>query len=367
MDVFGYAQENLADLRVVNQDFEEIPYVLFARRAQKSRKWLTGRMTETGFVPGGYNQLIMDTGSEEALHNRVEVRLEESDFFAWVEVAVSDDLEEWRIVREKVPIYRFQAEGVSAWTLSYPESRSRWIRLRILYGDEQLQIESARVAEEVVEEAEYMDLPLQMGLLASDSSDSLWHVDTGRDNVAVSAVRFEAEQTEFHRVVRLSTSPDAEEWKMVGEGNIYRIHDTDKDDPWRTSLTVEFPEARGRYFQLTVLNRNDAPVQGLRPILQTTPHRVIWRQARGASYRLLYGNSRARAPRYDLSELTSRSELENSIPGRLGPEELNMGYVSPEPWTERHPLVLWLALVAAVLILGVLAIRSLKLSSPGDE
>ncbi|HKR96568.1 MAG TPA: hypothetical protein VJW55_14430 [Candidatus Angelobacter sp.] len=30
------------------------------------------------------------------------------------------------------------------------------------------------------------------------------------------------------------------------------------------------------------------------------------------------------------------------------------------PWTERHPAVLWIAIIAAVAILGALALRSMK-------
>ena len=91
-----------------------------------------------------------------------------------------------------------------------------------------------------------------------------------------------------------------------------------------------------------------------------TPWRVIFRQELGHSYRLLYGNSRARAPEYDLAKFTDRKALEAAAPGSLGPEELNAGYADPRPWSERHPQVLWLALGLAVVVLGALAVRALR-------
>jgi len=38
----------------------------------------------------------------------------------------------------------------------------------------------------------------------------------------------------------------------------------------------------------------------------------------------------------------------------------NVGYLSPEPWSERHPALLWLALAVAVAVLGLLALRALR-------
>jgi hypothetical protein len=47
----------------------------------------------------------------------------------------------------------------------------------------------------------------------------------------------------------------------------------------------------------------------------------------------------------------------------LGPESANAGYVGrpdDRPWSERHPVVLWIAIVAAVLGLSAIAFRSMR-------
>jgi hypothetical protein len=47
----------------------------------------------------------------------------------------------------------------------------------------------------------------------------------------------------------------------------------------------------------------------------------------------------------------------------LGSEEANTSYSGrpdDRPWSERHPAVLWAAIIAAVLILGGIAMRSMK-------
>jgi hypothetical protein len=47
----------------------------------------------------------------------------------------------------------------------------------------------------------------------------------------------------------------------------------------------------------------------------------------------------------------------------LSAEEANAGYTGrpdERPWSERHPAVLWAAILAAVAILGGIALRSIK-------
>lgn len=364
MEVFGHAQKTLADLRVIDQDGKETPYILSVRKTQIRRNWLDGRLTDVGFVPGEYTHVIVDTGSTETLHNRIQIDVEQRSFFAWVQVAVSEDRDNWRIVRERAPIYRFAAEQASSSTIAYPETRARWVRLHLL-NEEELQIQRCRVAQEVVEEATFVDWPLTLSRRADTDSDrSDWEVDSGVERLPVSAVRFEAEPSEFHRPVRVSASRDGHEWEEVGQGDIFRIHSTEagrnEAERFRSSLRVEFPEGRGRYWRVTILNRDDRPVEGLRPTLQANPYRVIFRQEPKKTYRLLYGNSRVRASKYDLRHLTSRTEIEGAPAVRPGEESLNDGYVSPEPWSERHPIVLWAALLAAVVVLGWVALRSLR-------
>jgi hypothetical protein len=39
---------------------------------------------------------------------------------------------------------------------------------------------------------------------------------------------------------------------------------------------------------------------------------------------------------------------------------VNGGWVDATPWTERHPALVWAAVAIAVLLVGVLAIRTLR-------
>jgi hypothetical protein len=67
------------------------------------------------------------------------------------------------------------------------------------------------------------------------------------------------------------------------------------------------------------------------------------------------------APSYDYARLFQM----DSGAGRanLLEEVLNSQYQKlpdPRPWSERHPAAMWAAMVAAILVLGAVALRSLR-------
>ena len=70
-----------------------------------------------------------------------------------------------------------------------------------------------------------------------------------------------------------------------------------------------------------------------------------------------------KSAQYDLQRIITKTELERAVGGQIGDEEINASYVSPEPWTEQNPSVLWGALLVALLVLGYLAVRSLRQST----
>jgi hypothetical protein len=82
---------------------------------------------------------------------------------------------------------------------------------------------------------------------------------------------------------------------------------------------------------------------------------------------LFYGDSRLAAPEYDYERLFVASRA--ALVAELGAEGLNANYRAPaaevRPFAERHPEVLWIALIAAICALGLVAMRSAKSSGLG--
>jgi hypothetical protein len=363
----------LADLRLVDDAGQEVPYVLYARQRTEQRQWRSTKLEDFGYVPGhhveiGVTQTIADLSENPEPHNTLILDSTENSFFAWVTVEASDDRRTWRVVREPAPIYRFRQDQLEGnQVVTYPESRARYLRLRISWPEARpFQLFGCRVARHVVEEAERAPWPATLTPDAATAPEqTAWVADFG-GAVPVAEVRFETPSAEFHRPVQLSASTDGQNWFLVGSGEIYRLR---QGEAPAENLRVEFSETETRYLRVAVFNRNDPPLENLGAEIFSTPRHLVFRASKtlsgaegqpGRSYRLLYGNITAERPEYELARLTSRDQLEAAAGGAaLGPEQATANWADPRPWTEQHPWLLWAALGLAVVVLGGLALRSL--------
>ena len=76
------------------------------------------------------------------------------------------------------------------------------------------------------------------------------------------------------------------------------------------------------------------------------------------------GDEKLSAPEYDYAKLFQKDARVEPI--ALDPEVNNAAYVprpDDRPWSDQHPALLWVAILAAVVILGAVAMHSLKTSA----
>ena len=122
-----------SDLRVVDDAGREVPYVLHARTGGTTIEWRPARLLEPGFVSGRYTEATVDLGPAAGIHNLLRLQVDgQDDLQARVEVATSADGAEWKVIREGAPISRLAGVGPERLDVTYPDSRSSFVRLRIL-------------------------------------------------------------------------------------------------------------------------------------------------------------------------------------------------------------------------------------------
>lgn len=363
--VTARALEAWRDVRLIDAEGREVPFFLHARLGGRTTIARDARLIEPGFVPGRYAQVVLDLGADPGIHNAVKLGLDGTeDLQTQVEVATSGDAATWQIVKERAPVFRLTGTGAASERtgVPYPDSRSRYIRLRILEGTRRVVLRSARVTHEVVTTTERVatDAGFTPAPDAARPSTSIWvsRADLGRR--PISQVRFEAADALFSRRVTVEVAGAGDSWRYVATGDIGRML---AGGQARTVLSVEFPEVSGRAWRVSLANGNDPPVPGLAPALYKTPRRLVFREEPGQSYRVIYGHSRAAAPAYDLERRTDAAAVDAAVPGSLGAELVNAGHEDPAPWTERNPYLLWAVLALAVIGLGAMAVRTLRAST----
>ena len=368
-DAFRRSLDRLPDLRVIDDQAHETPFVVRIREGSTNVLSMKTTLMENSFAPGRYTQLVLDLGNKAPFHNAVEILTPQNDFIEWVTVEASDDAHLWRIVQPRAPFFQFRLqyrEGVN--TIPYSENNARYLRIHILDGAQQFWVAGANVFHKTVTPPERVSLSQSFARGApSTPQRSAWIADLDANATPVSEVLFEvAPPAEFIRTVEIFASDDGRNWSRFAQGEIYRYYQ-DKISQEQLQVLIPFGGAQGRYWKVEVVNGNDAPLDGVTLHLSAVPRHIVFEQQPGRSYRLLYGQSRAEAPEYDLEKRLNVQQEDAAVAGQLGPEEINPGWVDPRPWTETHDIFLWLVLLVAVMLLGYAAVRSLQRSAAAPE
>ncbi len=358
--LYARTENRLADLRLINDQGEETPFLIADENFQPAAKSLPVKLLENSFVKGEHTQIILDLRGASSFHDAVEIETPEPEFIFWVEVAASDDARTWRIVKERAPISRFRSEEIAgSRRIRYSPNNAGFLRLRILAPEEKFPVTSAAVYfSPEYPETVWQTIPVALTAASGPAHTSVWEADLSSTRAPVSGIVLETSQPEFFRVVHIQTSEDGKLWETRCTGQIYRYRAGEKQEE---SPRFFFGEMwASRFLRVEVVNRSDAPLTDARLALLLNPRNIVFRPQAGSSYRLLYGNQRAAAPDYDLARTLHLSEQKNLALGSLGPEGPTENYADPRPFTERHPSAVWVALGVAILLLGMGAMRALR-------
>jgi hypothetical protein len=152
-------------------------------------------------------------------------------------------------------------------------------------------------------------------------------------------------------------------------GNLLRLHRVEEGHRIdEEHLVVDPPQ---RFFDapekwtITVLNGDDAPIRFASVRIEMLQRELCFEAAPHASYVVYYGDAVLPAPRYDYARWFAPQV--GAAAAVLGSETANAAYQQrpdQRPFTERHPALLWLALIVVVLLLGFIALRSAKRVEP---
>jgi hypothetical protein len=359
-EVYGRSANHLADLRVIDDLGTQVPYVLVVPGGTQNTTEHACRILESSFVPGKYTQFICDVGENAGFHNAISISTPNRSFMAWTEVDVSDDARLWRIVNEHSPIYEFAARNLNGLeALPYGDTNARYVRLRIFLGDTKFVVTSMTVLRQVTAPKE--SIPVAATLSPESlpvAGQTIWSADFGASSLPVDEIRVETAQPDFSRRIYAQASSDGENWYTCGGGDIYRFQEAGTQ---KESLSVQLYEQWTSYLRIHIVNGNDPPLKDLRVALFMTPRNIVFRQEPARRYSLLYGQSEAKAPQYDISQTVNEEQMRAAQAAEgIGAEEMNTAWTDPRPWTEQHQAVLWIAAIFTAILLAFTALRSLR-------
>ena len=178
-------------------------------------------------------------------------------------------------------------------------------------------------------------------------------------------------QVEVQPTPRTPRSDDSEPPSpIIATGNLLRVHrieDGRRIDEDRLTIvapTVDF--ATPSRWTISIENGDDVPLNtSVR--LEMLKRDLCFEVMSNARYTLFYGDPLLSTPVYDYTTLFSRQL--KAVQANEGPEQRNPLYQDrPDvrPFTEKHPALLWTALVAVIALLGSIAVSSFRTDRSGQ-
>ena len=391
--IFPHTAPSLADLRIfpsdaVSNNSHEIPYVI-TRSESVTEETQTARILNLGSIGG---KIVFDLEMPQRAYTEVTLKVdpEVHDFLATATVSGFDSMGGSKSTAlGSFTLFDLSAQHLSRdTTLPLAESTFRYLHVvlsaAVAPGSELGS--AARFVPSMIVGAE-VPPSREAQILYSLVAETSLITTVGRESrvlfaipprVPVERVSFQLApgfKGNFSRDVRVTAIAQSEAKRAEDDraplpetvgGNILRVHATEAGREIR-SEELGFPATLGANLQspakvdVAIENGDDQPLPIASVRLEMRQRKICFEVPGGvAALALYYGDPRLAAPVYDYDRLFAVSD--KALVAELGAETLNRDFravpAQTRPFTERYPEVLWVALLAVIAVLGVVALKS---------
>jgi hypothetical protein len=371
--ILSHAASQLSDLRLYNGR-SETPYVILRSAPVASSQQVIAPLN-LGRRAG---QTVFDLAMPAGRYRDVELAITGRDFIATVTVSGSQEQASAQTKIGSYTIFDLTRQRLGRSTvLHLPDSDFRFLHFSVAGPIAPENVSGLSVERMPAKEAKYQTVA-QASQVAIKGRDSVIEFTVPRHTPVDRIVLVPgAVPTSFSRDVRVSISPILQQKSSDAVGSprqasvygsflrVHRLQDGHRIDEER--LNVLAPEVEfdtPATWTVTIENRDDAPIQISSVRLEMLERSLCFDASEAVGYTLHYGDPALAAPRYDYASLFALQT--NAAKASVGPESANPDYQDrpdSRPFTERHPVLLWVALAIVILLLGAVALRSAKLTT----
>jgi len=356
--IWSHARADLSDLRLYDGT-TQVPYQLTSRKATTTAQEDEAKILNLA-QRGDHTEFDLDVGSATE-YNRIRLVLNKKDFLVTANVSGGNELASASATAWPTPttLFDFSREKLGGnFTITLPEWSFRYLHVRLSLGIAPEEVQSAFIGYVQERKAFWTDA----GSCRTNSKEKRQTVITCEvpPAVPVDRILFDvpANRVNFRRSVSIANERGAQ----VAASTISRVRmnrggASVVTDELAVTVFGEFSD----HFTVTVENGDDPPLPFTKVQPQSLERRVYFEPQGRTKLKLYYGDEKLTAPEYDYAKFFR--EDPNASPAQLSPESANPEYAGrpdDRPWSERHQVLLWAAMVAAVAVLGWLALRGLR-------
>ncbi|MGE0464124.1 MAG: DUF3999 family protein [Vicinamibacterales bacterium] len=329
-EVQARSQPDLRDLRLVDADGREAPFIVHEDNARRAERRWTGRLDEARQERRRDSAWTVDLG-EIVSFNRLELDIPSTAFSKRLAVETSVDGAAWEVAGTDFLAFDriWQAQNVHDTTLDVGARQARFVRL---VADD---TRSRPISLRGVTAVQADDLPgatwsaeVRLERIGSGDGRTRYRVPVA-DGHPVRRLAIDADDPGFARGVTVFERRGDEE-RAIGSGLVYRLRLPDETaDP--DGLEIGVTRASGGALVVEIADGDNPPLENPRVRL-SGPRTLLVASTTAHALTLYYGNSVTRPAVYDLEQLRTALAVLPTYPlASLGPEAENPRFRQPAP------------------------------------
>lgn len=356
--IWNHARPDLADLRLYD-DATQVPYQLTSERAAIFAEESEAKILNLA-QRGDHTEFDLDVAPVTE-YNRIHLGIDRKDFLITATVTGRNDLAGADPAPWPSPstLFDFTRENLGAnSTIALPVWSFRFVHVRLSPGILPKDIRQATVSF-LQEKKAFWTSAGNCQHSGEQKHKTIFTCDVP-SSMPIDRIVFDvpASRAIFRRQVNVTNDRGTQ----IAAGSISRIRMNRAGTTVVTEdLTLNiYRDYTGR-LTITIDNADDPPISFDRVQPQSVERRLYFEPQGKTSLKLYYDDDKLSSPVYDYAKFFR--EDPNSVTATLAAESPNPAYrdrPDERPWSERHRIVLWAAMVLAVAVLAGLAWRGLK-------
>jgi len=385
-EIYDAARLDLADIRLLDAQDRQVPYVLAKARDITERLKYSPALINRSTNTEGSAMVTLDFG-KQVVKNSVEVETGGNNFRRAVKIEGSNDNVEFFTVVEEAYVFAIDY-NTRFEQVDLPANDYRYLRITVKPMATE---EKSPVIDDVrahkVEKKFAQRRPVEMLQVEHSenekSKSSIYIYDLAYRHLPVSEIELGVADNAFYRCVTVDgrdaatrkVKVDSEDnrqrfkevevrWERIVSDTIYRY--TEADGKKREKLILRIPSSRRvyRYLKIAVRNYDDRPLTVNSASAKMIADNIVFAAQDDVASALYVGAKSAAKPQYDLARRLSLPLQVKARMAKLGGITDNPLFGKVEPrtlaWTEKHKVLLWIIMGAVVVVLAGFILKSFK-------
>ena len=357
--LWRHARPNLDDIRMYAAE-SEIPYKMTVETGGSETEQKQFRVLQPASI-GGKTQFLLDMSDVDE-YDRIHLTLITKNFVAHARVEGQDDPHgtSWALLGTTT-LYELSDEKLgSNSTLQIPLSAFKFLKVTVDSAVKPSDVKNGTAGATRAQKAVWREVTATSSLQQHGKETVITFDVPANTPVERLTLDIDPTQSNFYRQIQIRGTQD-EPYNIDQISRIHMRRNGQKVDVERTS--IELCGNCRRILKAVIQNGDDPPLKITAAHLLQWERRIYFDSGAGAPPWLYYGDEKLAAPEYDYAKLFQKDAAVQAV--ALDSEVNNAAYVprpDDRPWSDQHPALLWIAILAAVIILGIVAVRSLTTS-----